>query len=154
MGLTLDPQLIRDLTVLITSSTVGGMAMEALRQPVINGYFIAGSVVGPGGLKLVKVWPHDSFDISFGKFGLYMMGGMLMEMLRQTVLDGQLIAGPVSKFSAMEICHVQSCSLGRLVPCLRCWKAITIVPRTTRHHYLTCQIRHLGACGAEKDVKG
>ncbi|CAK0783762.1 hypothetical protein CVIRNUC_006962 [Coccomyxa viridis] len=54
MGLTLDPQLIRDLTVLITSSTVGGMAMEALRQPVINGYFIAGSVVGPGGLKLVK----------------------------------------------------------------------------------------------------
>ena len=56
MGLTLDPQLIRDLTVLITSSTVGGMIMEALRQPVINGYFIAGSVVGPGGLKLVKVW--------------------------------------------------------------------------------------------------
>ena len=55
MGLTLDPQLIRDLTVLITSSTVGGMIMEALRQPVINGYFIAGSVVGPGGLRLVKV---------------------------------------------------------------------------------------------------
>ena len=55
MGLTLDPQLIRDLTVLITSSTVGGMVMEALRQPVINGYFIAGSVVGPGGLRLVKV---------------------------------------------------------------------------------------------------
>ena len=55
MGLTLDPQLIRDLTVLITSSTVGGMFMEALRQPVINGYFIAGSVVGPGGLRLVKV---------------------------------------------------------------------------------------------------
>ena len=61
MGLTLDPQLIRDLTVLITSSTVGGMVMEALRQPVINGYFIAGSVVGPGGLKLVKVWPRQAF---------------------------------------------------------------------------------------------
>lgn len=62
MGLTLDPQLIRDLTVLITSSTVGGMIMEALRQPVINGYFIAGSVVGPGGLRLVKVGlrsPHS-----------------------------------------------------------------------------------------------
>ena len=62
MGLTLDPQLIRDLTVLITSSTVGGMVMEALRQPVINGYFIAGSVVGPGGLKLVKVWPHQALE--------------------------------------------------------------------------------------------
>ena len=55
MGLTLDPQLIRDLTVLITSSTLGGMLMESLKQPVINGYFIAGSVVGPGGFKLIKV---------------------------------------------------------------------------------------------------
>ena len=55
MGLTLDPQLIRDLTVLIASSTAGGALMEALRQPVINGYFIAGSLVGPGGLKLIKV---------------------------------------------------------------------------------------------------
>ncbi len=55
MGLTLDPQLIRDLTVLITSSTIGGMLMEAVRQPIINGFFIAGSIVGPGGLKLIKV---------------------------------------------------------------------------------------------------
>jgi len=55
MGLTLDPQLVRDLTVLITSSTVGGMVLEALKQPVINGYFLAGSVVGPGGFKLIKV---------------------------------------------------------------------------------------------------
>ncbi len=41
--------------MLITSSTLGGMALEAMRQPVINGYFIAGSVVGPGGFKLIKV---------------------------------------------------------------------------------------------------
>ena len=34
------------------------MALEALRQPVINGYFIAGSVVGPGGFKLIKVTPE------------------------------------------------------------------------------------------------
>ena len=58
MGLVLDPQIIRDLTVLITSSTLGGMAMEAFKQPVINGFFIAGSAVGPGGLKLVKACPH------------------------------------------------------------------------------------------------
>ena len=55
MGLTLDPQLVRDLTLLITSSGFGGMLMEAVKQPVINGYFIAGSFVGPGGLKLIKV---------------------------------------------------------------------------------------------------
>ena len=32
-----------------------GMALEALKQPVINGYFIAGSLVGPGGAGLIKV---------------------------------------------------------------------------------------------------
>ncbi len=31
------------------------MVLESLRQPVINGYLIAGSIVGPGGLQLVKV---------------------------------------------------------------------------------------------------
>lgn len=34
---------------------VAGMALEALKQPVINGYFIAGSLVGPGGAGLIKV---------------------------------------------------------------------------------------------------
>jgi Kef-type K+ transport system membrane component KefB len=54
MGLTLDPQLIRDLGVLIGVCAVGGLAMEAVRQPTINGYFLAGSAVGPGGLKWIK----------------------------------------------------------------------------------------------------
>lgn len=31
------------------------MILESLRQPVINGYLIAGSIVGPGGLQLIKV---------------------------------------------------------------------------------------------------
>ena len=55
MGLILDPQLVRDLTLLVTASGVGGMIMEVVKQPVINGYFIAGSFVGPGGLKVIKV---------------------------------------------------------------------------------------------------
>ncbi len=31
-----------------------GVVMEAAHQPVINGYFIAGSLIGPGGFKLIK----------------------------------------------------------------------------------------------------
>lgn len=46
--------------MLITSSTLGGMLLEALKQPVINGYFMAGSIVGPGGLKLIKVSSRSS----------------------------------------------------------------------------------------------
>ena len=71
MGLTLDPQLIRDLTVLIGASTVGGALFEAVRQPIINGYFIAGSLVGPGGLRLIKVGQegglHPSYHVLHGQ---------------------------------------------------------------------------------------
>ena len=53
-GLTLDPQLVRDLTAVLAAATVGGASLEAAGQPQISGYFLAGSAVGPGGLKLVK----------------------------------------------------------------------------------------------------
>lgn len=54
MGLTLDPLLLRDFTVLIGASALAALGMEAIRQPTINGYFVAGSLVGPGGLGLIK----------------------------------------------------------------------------------------------------
>eukprot|EP01025_Chloroclados_australasicus_P007114 TRINITY_DN12278_c0_g1_i1.p1 TRINITY_DN12278_c0_g1~~TRINITY_DN12278_c0_g1_i1.p1 ORF type:complete len:750 (-),score=26.51 TRINITY_DN12278_c0_g1_i1:961-3210(-) len=53
-ALTLDPQLIQDLTVIFTTSAIGGSVSEILRQPIINSYLIAGSLVGPGALKWVK----------------------------------------------------------------------------------------------------
>ena len=31
-----------------------GRLLQAIRQPVINGYLVAGAVVGPGGFKLIK----------------------------------------------------------------------------------------------------
>lgn len=33
---------------------VMGMVFESLKQPVINGYLVAGAIVGPGGLQLIK----------------------------------------------------------------------------------------------------
>ena len=54
MGMNLDPPVVKDLTILIATSALGGLAMASLGQPTINGYFIAGSLVGPGGLKLIK----------------------------------------------------------------------------------------------------
>ena len=54
MGLNLDPAFVRDITTLVGASSLAGLAMETLGQPTINGYFIAGSVIGPGGLNLVK----------------------------------------------------------------------------------------------------
>ncbi len=54
LGINLDPQFVRDLTVLIAASAAAGVLMGCLGQPAINGYFLAGSLVGPGGFKLIK----------------------------------------------------------------------------------------------------
>lgn len=37
LGLTLDPQLIRDMSLLIITSALAGQLMSALGQPTING---------------------------------------------------------------------------------------------------------------------
>jgi Kef-type K+ transport system membrane component KefB len=54
LGLTLDPQLIRDMSLLIITSALAGQLMAALGQPTINGYFLAGSLLGQGGFGLAK----------------------------------------------------------------------------------------------------
>jgi hypothetical protein len=38
----------------LTPPQVFGLVFEAIGQPVINGYLIAGALVGPGGLRLIK----------------------------------------------------------------------------------------------------
>eukprot|EP00877_Chromochloris_zofingiensis_P006119 jgi/Chrzof1/1760/Cz10g20050.t1_KEA4[v5.2] len=53
-ALTLDPLLIQDLTLLLASAAVMGMIFEGIKQPVINGYLVAGAIVGPGGFQLIK----------------------------------------------------------------------------------------------------
>lgn len=45
---------VQDLTVVLTTSSIFGSLFEAIKQPVLNGYILAGSLVGPDGLALVK----------------------------------------------------------------------------------------------------
>lgn len=45
---------MQDLTVVLTTSSVFGTLFEAIKQPTLNGYILAGSLVGPDGLALVK----------------------------------------------------------------------------------------------------
>ncbi len=48
-------QLVVDLTVVLVAAAVLGSVCEVMGQPTINGYLIAGAMVGPGGLNIVKV---------------------------------------------------------------------------------------------------
>jgi hypothetical protein len=47
-------RLISDLVVVIVSATCGGIAFACAGQPVITGYLLAGSIIGPGGLSFVS----------------------------------------------------------------------------------------------------
>mmetsp|Transcript_16111 Transcript_16111/g.43925 ORF Transcript_16111/g.43925 Transcript_16111/m.43925 type:complete len:659 (+) Transcript_16111:144-2120(+) len=53
-SLTIDSQLLSDITCLITASAVFGALAEAVHMPTMNGVLVAGAVAGPGGLQLVQ----------------------------------------------------------------------------------------------------
>ncbi|KAG9152502.1 hypothetical protein Leryth_016417 [Lithospermum erythrorhizon] len=72
--LQLDLRLISDLVVVIVSATCGGIAFACAGQPVITGYLLAGSLVGPGGFnfvsEIVQVETVAQFGVIFLLFAL------------------------------------------------------------------------------------
>ncbi|KAK8698507.1 hypothetical protein V6N13_114619 [Hibiscus sabdariffa] len=72
--LQLDLRLISDLIIVIVSATCGGVAFACAGQPVITGYLLAGSVIGPGGFsfvgELVQVETVAQFGVIFLLFAL------------------------------------------------------------------------------------
>ncbi|KAH9647428.1 K(+) efflux antiporter 5 [Citrus sinensis] len=71
---TQEAKLISDLVVVIVSAAIGGIIFSCLGQPVIVGYLLAGSIIGPGGLKfiseLVQVETFAQFGVVFLLFAL------------------------------------------------------------------------------------
>ncbi|CAN7037628.1 unnamed protein product [Brassica rapa subsp. trilocularis] len=67
-------RLISDLVVVIVSATCGGIAFACAGQPVITGYLLAGSIIGPGGLnfisEMVQVETVAQFGVVFLLFAL------------------------------------------------------------------------------------
>ncbi|KAJ4831868.1 K(+) efflux antiporter 5 [Turnera subulata] len=72
--LQVDLRLISDLVVIIVSAAIGGITFSCLGQPVIVGYLLAGSIIGPGGLKfineMVQVETVAQFGVVFLLFAL------------------------------------------------------------------------------------
>ncbi|KAL7590035.1 hypothetical protein Lser_V15G35949 [Lactuca serriola] len=72
--LQVDVRLISDLVVIIVSAAIGGIICSCLGQPVIVGYLLAGSLIGPGGLKfvseMVQVETFAQFGVVFLLFAL------------------------------------------------------------------------------------
>ena len=53
MELQQDLRLISDLVIILVSAAVGALAFTLMGQPLITGYLVSGSLVGPGGMGLV-----------------------------------------------------------------------------------------------------
>ncbi|KAF8379346.1 hypothetical protein HHK36_028780 [Tetracentron sinense] len=72
--LQVDLRLISDLVVVVVSAAIGGITFSCLGQPVIVGYLLAGSIIGPGGLnfisEMVQVETFAQFGVVFLLFAL------------------------------------------------------------------------------------
>ncbi|GKD05632.1 K(+) efflux antiporter 4, partial [Tanacetum coccineum] len=94
--LQLDLRLISDLVVVIVSATCGGIAFACAGQPVITGYLLAGSVIGPGGLsfvsELVQVETVAQFGVIFLLFALGLeFSAAKLRIVRAVAIMGGLL---------------------------------------------------------------
>ncbi|KAJ8429372.1 hypothetical protein Cgig2_033204 [Carnegiea gigantea] len=115
--LQVDFRLISDLVLLIVSAAVGGIIFSCLGQPVIVGYLLAGSIVGPGGLKwiseLVQVETVAQFGVVFLLFAL----GLEFSMTKlRAVGPVAVLGGMLQIVIFMFLCGITAmdCAVGLL----------------------------------------
>ncbi len=72
---TVDSRLILDLGIVIISSAIGGLIAALMQQPPLLGYLLAGSAIGPGGLRLIGQFVQVETLAEFGAtFLLFALG--------------------------------------------------------------------------------
>jgi len=109
MELQQDLRLINDLVIMLCSAAVGGALFAIFRQPLITGYLVAGSIVGPGGLglisELVQVETFAQFGIIFLLFGL----GLEFNFAKLKQVQGVAVLGGILEMLlSMLVCGVVS----------------------------------------------
>lgn len=74
-GKAVDVRLVTDLGVVIVASALGGLLASALRQPILLGYLLGGSAIGPGGAHLIGQFIQIETLAAFGAtFLLFALG--------------------------------------------------------------------------------
>ncbi|PKA57214.1 K(+) efflux antiporter 4 [Apostasia shenzhenica] len=91
--LQLDLRLISDLVVVIVSATCGGIAFACAGQPVITGYLLAGSLIGPGGLSFVSEMVQVETVAQFGVIFLLFALGLEFSTAKIRVVRAVAILG-------------------------------------------------------------
>ncbi|XP_047973290.1 K(+) efflux antiporter 4-like isoform X1 [Salvia hispanica] len=91
--LQLDLRLISDLVVVIVSATCGGIAFACAGQPVLTGYLLAGSLVGPGGLNIISEMVQVETVAQFGVIFLLFALGLEFSTTKLRVVRAVAILG-------------------------------------------------------------
>ncbi|XP_021751134.1 K(+) efflux antiporter 4-like isoform X2 [Chenopodium quinoa] len=111
--LQLDLRLISELVVAIVSATCGGIAFACAGQPVITGYLLAGSIIGPGGFSFVTEMVQVETVAQFGVIFLLFALGLEFSASKLRVVRNVAILGGVSQiFLFMFLCGVTASLCG------------------------------------------
>lgn len=113
--LQLDLRLISDLVVVIVFATCGGIAFACAGQPVITGYLLAGSIIGPGGFNFVSEMVQVETVAQFGViFLLFALGLEFSTTKLRVVRAVAVLGGLLQIFLFMFLCGItalcQCCS--------------------------------------------
>ncbi|TYH61401.1 hypothetical protein ES332_D07G049300v1 [Gossypium tomentosum] len=104
--LQVDLRLISDLVVVIVSAAIGGIIFSCLGQPVIVGYLLAGSLIGPGGLKFISEMVQVETVAQFGVVFLLFALGLEFSLAKLKVV------GPVAVFGGLLQIVIFMCLCG------------------------------------------
>ncbi|RWR73570.1 K+ efflux antiporter 4-like protein isoform X1 [Cinnamomum micranthum f. kanehirae] len=105
--LQLDLRLITDLVVVIVSATCGGIAFACAGQPVITGYLLAGSLIGPGGFDFISEMVQVETVAQFGViFLLFALGLEFSTAKLRLVRAVAVLGGLLQIFLFMCLCGI------------------------------------------------
>ncbi|XP_042486050.1 K(+) efflux antiporter 4 isoform X3 [Macadamia integrifolia] len=111
--LQLDLRLISDLVVVIVSATCGGIAFACAGQPVITGYLLAGSLIGPGGLSFVSELVQVETVAQFGVIFLLFALGLEFSVSKLRVVRAVAVLGGLLQiFLFMCLCGITASLCG------------------------------------------
>ncbi|ONK73030.1 uncharacterized protein A4U43_C04F26370 [Asparagus officinalis] len=111
--LQVDLRLISDLVVVIVSATIGGIFFSFLGQPVIVGYLLAGSLIGPGGLNFISEMVQVETVAQFGVVFLLFALGLEFSLTKLRIVGPVAVLGGLLQiFILMFLCGVAALLCG------------------------------------------
>ncbi|XP_026447511.1 K(+) efflux antiporter 6-like isoform X4 [Papaver somniferum] len=111
--LQLDLRLISDLVIVFVSATCGGIAFAFAGQPVITGYLLAGSVIGPGGLSFISEMVQVETVAQFGViFLLFALGLEFSTAKLRVVRSVAVLGGLLQIFLFTSLCGLSASLCG------------------------------------------